>query len=156
MLKASTATFAKFLLFDAVNIYYNNTLYFSINATNAAAVGFTPSTFFAGKSTDTNFAGVAGKLAGTEPFSTVSAKLYIASFQGDFSYLAGTVVDDKGVEACKLFFTSLNEAVCRLDAGATEAAQTQYYLILKNAAKKCSSQSGVRPLLQQLCHKTNC
>lgn len=45
----STATIAQFLLFDAVNIYYNDTLYFSINATNAASVGFTPATFFAGK-----------------------------------------------------------------------------------------------------------
>lgn len=73
VLKDSTATFAKFQAFDAVNIYYNNTLYYSINATNAASVGFTPSTYFAGKTADfdTNSPTI---------FSTVDVKLYIAQF----------------------------------------------------------------------------
>lgn len=83
----STATFAEFLKFDAVNIYYNDTLYFSVNATNAASVGFTPSTFFAG--TDTTLAWATGKkyadvtvllTAEATCFSTVKAKLYIAKF----------------------------------------------------------------------------
>lgn len=87
-LKASTALFSEFLLFDAVNIYYNNTLYFAINATNAASVGFTPSTFFAGTDTKLTWSAV-GKtfkdvtlllVADDTCFSTVKAKLYIAKF----------------------------------------------------------------------------
>lgn len=79
------------MLFDAVNIYYNNTLYFSINSTNAASVGFTPSTFFAGTSSDNykwgtgvttadTFTEVSDILVTSKPFSTVTAKLYIAKF----------------------------------------------------------------------------
>lgn len=80
----STATFDQFLKFDAINIYYNNTLYYSINSTNAAAVGFTPATFFAGQTSpyvwSTNFAAVTTLISGTESLSTVKAKLYIAKF----------------------------------------------------------------------------
>lgn len=47
--KASTATPTEFKAFDAINIYYDNVLYYSINQTNAATVGFTPLTFFSGK-----------------------------------------------------------------------------------------------------------
>lgn len=143
-IKKSTATFTEFMAFDAVNIYYNDTLYFSINATNAAAVGFTPSTFFAGTSstdytwTSTKlFDDVATILITTKCFSTVDAKLYIAKFQGDYSYLSATVVDKNGAKACTLIFTGLNEAVCKLDVGAgasTTVAGDAYYLILKNAA----------------------
>lgn len=41
-----------------------------------------------------------------------------------------------GSVACKLFFTSLNEAVCKLDISATATADagTPYQLLLKNAA----------------------
>lgn len=70
-------------------------------------------------------------------FSTNKAKLYIVKFQGDYSYLSATVVDKVGTKACTLFFTSLNEAVCKLGVGAgasTTVDGDAYYLVLKNSA----------------------
>lgn len=140
----STAKYEDFLKFDTVNIYYNNTLYYSINPTNAATVGFTPLTFFAGSkttaynwdSTTDKFNYVTSVLTDVNKgaFSTVKAQLFIAKFQGDYSYLTGTVIDAKGVVACKLLFTSLNEAVCKLRNSATTPTAEDFFLVLKNAA----------------------
>lgn len=84
----TTATVAQFLTFDSVSIYYNNTLYLTVNPTTASKYGVTPSDFFKGTSTnfafstDTTFAAIATKLHGDAPkkFSTVAAQLFIAKF----------------------------------------------------------------------------
>lgn len=131
---------AEFLAFDTINIYYDNVLYYSINPTNAATVGFTPLTFFSGKmnadykwDSNNKFFEVSKKLA-DKPFSTVDAKLFIAKFQGDYSYLVGTVVDASNAVACNLFFTSLKEAVCKLRNTTIKDTPEDFFLVLKNAA----------------------
>ena len=50
--------------------------------------------------------------------STTASKLFIAKFEGDYSYLTVTVVDKTLLTTnCTMVWTSLNEAVCSLTAG---------------------------------------
>ena len=51
-------------------------------------------------------------------FSTALAQLFIAKFEGDYSYMTITVVDKTtGALKCTLVWTALNEAVCKLAQG---------------------------------------
>lgn len=86
---ASTASVAQFVTFDSINIYYNNTLYLSINPTTAAKYGVTPSDFFKGTvntdfvwSSSSTFAAITTALHGTTPkrISTSISQLFIAKF----------------------------------------------------------------------------
>lgn len=51
-------------------------------------------------------------------FYTAKNQLFIAKFEGDYSYLTVTVVDKTLLTTnCTMVWTSLNEAVCSLAAG---------------------------------------
>jgi hypothetical protein len=135
----STATIAQFLKFNMLDMYYNKTLYLSINAAVATALGADITKFFAGTLPGATFTlsatpafaeitkqwnpDVFNVVPVADPdsgfifskFSSVNFGLFIANFSGNYSYLSFTVTDLNNVVKCTMMYTlSLNEAICSL------------------------------------------
>ena len=98
-------------------------MYVTLDSTTLVKYGFKAATltdFFKGTtstypfSAKTKFEDIAKYLL----FSTVHAQLFIAKFEGDYSYLTISVVNKtSGTVSCTMIWTSLNESICSLPVG---------------------------------------